>query len=124
MPTFSNALTGAAIAVKVTPRAKATEVAGLMADGTIKIRVAAAPEGGAANNALIGFLSHALKIPANQIDIMGGFTSERKLISLIGVSPADVEATMVRLAAAASRARAEAAGKPAPVKKNNAKKKK
>ena len=120
MPTFSNALTGAAIAVKVTPRAKATEVAGLMADGTIKIRVAAAPEGGAANNALIGFLSSVLKIPANQIDIMGGFTSERKLISLVGVSPADVEATMVRLAAAASGARAE---KPAQVKKNNAKKK-
>ena len=121
MPTFSNALIGAAIAVKVTPRAKATEVAGLMDDGTIKIRVAAAPEAGAANNALIGFLSKALNIPANQIDIMGGFASERKLISLIGISPADVEATMTRLAASASKA--ESADKPAKAKKSADKKK-
>ncbi len=111
MHTFSNALIGAAITVKVTPRAKATEVTGLMADGTIKIRVAAAPEDGAANNALVGFLSRALNIPTHHIDIMGGFASERKLISLIGISPADVEATMTRLAASASKAKA--AGKSA-----------
>ena len=126
MPTFSNAKAGAAITVKVTPRAKKTEVAGLMEDGTVKIRVAAAPEAGAANTALIEFLAKALNIPASQIDIMGGLSSERKLISLIGVSPADVEATMTRLAAVANKARA--AGKASKPKKksmaaNNRKKK-
>ncbi len=126
MPTFSNAKTGAAITVKVTPRAKKTEVAGLMEDGTIKIRVAAPPEDGAANKALVEFLAKALNIPTPQIDIMGGLSSDRKLISLIGVDPGEVEATMTRLAAIANKAKA--AGKASKPKKkstaaNNKKKK-
>ena len=117
MPTFSNAKIGAAITVKVTPRAKKTEVAGLMEDGTVKIRVAAPPEEGKANTALVEFLAKALNIPTNQIDIMGGLSSDRKLISLIGVSPGDVETTMTRLAAVSSKAKA--AGKATKPKKKS-----
>ena len=98
MPTFHDAKTGAAITVKVTPRAKKTEVAGVMEDGTIRIHVAAAPEDGAANRALIEFLSETLGIPASQIDIVAGMTGERKLISLIGITPAAVNDTMNSLA--------------------------
>jgi uncharacterized protein (TIGR00251 family) len=88
--------------VKVSPRAKRTEVAGVMDDGTVKIRVAAPPVDGAANKALIAFLAEALGIPRNQVDIVAGETSERKLISLVGVAPEDVEATLRRLAGAGS----------------------
>jgi uncharacterized protein (TIGR00251 family) len=69
-----------------------------MDDGTVKIRVAAPPADGAANKALIGFLAEALGIPRNQVDIVAGETSERKLISLVGVAPEEVEATLRRLA--------------------------
>jgi hypothetical protein len=100
MPTFHDAKTGAAITVKVTPHAKTTEVAGVMDDGTIRIHVAAAPEAGAANQALVEFLASALSIPANQVDIIAGHTGERKLISLIGITPAAVEEVMTRLSQA------------------------
>lgn len=94
MTTFKDARTGAAITVKVTPRAKKTEVQGVMEDGTVRIRVAAAPEEGAANRALIEFLADRLEIKPNQVEIVAGLSSERKLISLIGVSPAQVEAAL------------------------------
>ena len=122
MPTFHDAKSGAAITVKVTPRAKKTEVVGLMEDGTIRIRVAAVPEAGAANQALIDFLAKALGIPASQIDIMGGLTSERKLISLIGVTPAEVERVMMDLARA-GKVKAQAAGVPSNTRAAKAKKK-
>ena len=94
---FSDARQGAAITVKVQPRARKTEVAGLMADGTIKICVAAPPVEGAANKALIEFLAQALSLPKTQIDIVAGARSERKLISLIGISPEAVDAIFQRL---------------------------
>lgn len=103
MSTFSNAKRGAAITVKVSPRAKKTEVAGVMDDGTIKIRLAAPPVDGAANDALIEFLSKVLKVPPRHIDIIAGATSERKLISLVGISPAEVDAVFQKLIAAAKR---------------------
>jgi hypothetical protein len=99
MHTFKDPKTGAAIAVKVMPRAKKNEVAGMMEDGTIRIRLTAAPVDGAANRALIEFLSEALGIPKSRIEIMGGLSSERKIISLIGITPQQVDETMKRLAA-------------------------
>ena len=96
---FSDARQGAAITVKVTPRARKTGVDGLMADGTIKIRVAAPPVDGAANERLIEFLAEVLELPKGQIEIIAGAASERKLISLVGISPEAVDATFQRLLA-------------------------
>jgi uncharacterized protein (TIGR00251 family) len=96
---FSNARHGAAITVKVQPRARKTEVAGVMDDGTIKIRVAAPPVEGAANKALVEFLAQVLGLPGRQIDIVAGESSERKLISLVGISPEAVDAVFKRLLA-------------------------
>ena len=94
---FSNARGGAAITVKVIPRARHTGLDGLMDDGTLKIRVAAPPVGGAANKALIAYLAEALDLPRSQIEIVAGETSERKLISLAGIAPEAVEAAVRRL---------------------------
>jgi uncharacterized protein (TIGR00251 family) len=96
---FSDARKGAAITVKVMPRSRKTEVAGLMADGTIKIRVAAPPTDGAANNDLVEFLAQSLGLPKSQIDIIAGETTERKLISLVGISPEAVDAAFQQLLA-------------------------
>ena len=45
------------VRVKVIPRSPRTEFAGEMADGTLKVRVAAPPEKGKANDALCAFLA-------------------------------------------------------------------
>jgi uncharacterized protein len=90
-PSFSDAKRGAAITVKVTPRAKKTGVAGVMDDGTIKIKLAAPPVNGAANKALVEYLAEVLGLPKSQVDIVAGETSERKLVSLVGISPEKVD---------------------------------
>ena len=68
-----------------------------MDDGTIKIRVAAPPVDGAANTALITFLAEQLGLPRSQVDIVAGHTSERKLVTLVGISPEQVDAAIRRL---------------------------
>ena len=98
MPTFKDARTGTAISVKVIPRAKKNEVAGLMEDGSVRIRLTAPPVEGAANQALVEFLSELLQIHKNQIEIVAGLSSERKLISLVGISPHAVEGILRRAA--------------------------
>jgi uncharacterized protein (TIGR00251 family) len=70
-----------------------------MDDGTLKIRLAAPPVDGAANRALIEFLAQMLGIAINQIDIIAGETSERKLISLVGIRPEEVDAIVGNLIA-------------------------
>lgn len=94
MTTFTDARTGAAITVKVTPRAKKTQVVGVMDDGTVKVQVAAPAEEGRANAALIEFLAQTLGIKPGQVEIVAGLSAERKLISLIGITPADVDARL------------------------------
>jgi uncharacterized protein len=91
MPTFKDARSGTAISVKVIPRAKKNEVAGLMEDGSIRIRITAPPVEGAANQALVEYLAELLGIHRNQIEIVAGLSSERKLVSLLGIAPQTVE---------------------------------
>jgi uncharacterized protein (TIGR00251 family) len=98
MPTFKDGKTGTAISVKVIPRAKKNEVAGLMDDGSVRIRITAPPVEGAANQALVEFLSQLLNIHKNQIEIVAGLSSERKLVSLLGITPQAVD-TILRRAA-------------------------
>ena len=83
-----------------------------MADGTVKIRIAATPAGGAANRALVEFLGQALGIAGNQIDIIAGETSQRKLIALVGISPDEVDAVFQNLIPSPRPARAASRRKP------------
>jgi len=53
---------------------------GYSPDGTWKIKVAAAPEKGQANRALLEFLSEHLNVAKSRIRIMSGETSQLKRI--------------------------------------------
>lgn len=66
--------------IRVTPSAALTEIRGLMADGeTWKIRVAAVPEKGRANNEIVHFLEKTFGCRA---EIVGGESSKAKLVRL------------------------------------------
>ena len=69
--------------VKVTPRSPKTEMAGALADGTLKIKIAAPPEKGKANEALIAFLAGHFRVPRASIRIVSGESTTRKLIEII-----------------------------------------
>jgi uncharacterized protein len=68
--------------IKVIPGAPKTEIKGEMADGTIKIAVAAAPEKGKANQALIKFLAEESGVQKNDIKIISGASARIKLIKI------------------------------------------
>jgi len=66
--------------VKVTPRAPVSEIAGQLADGTLKIRIASPPENGKANDALIALLANHYGVPRSAVAILSGHTATRKLV--------------------------------------------
>lgn len=71
------------IAVKVITNAPVSELRGTMADGALKIAVAAAPEKGKANAELIRFLASHFHCAKNRIIIKKGLTSNKKIIYVL-----------------------------------------
>ncbi len=86
---------GAAIAVRITPRASKNEIVEILNDGTIKIRLTAPPVEGKANAALITFLSEILGVNSSKLDIVAGFTGKDKLITVIDLSPEEVHGKII-----------------------------
>jgi uncharacterized protein (TIGR00251 family) len=76
---------GIELLVRVIPRAKRTELAGTR-DGHLLIRLAAPPVEGAANEALVEFLSRRLNCPRRAIHILSGHSSRTKRIKVQGLS--------------------------------------
>ena len=62
-----------------------------------KVRVAAPPERGAANDAVVELLAAALQVPRDDVRLVSGHASRDKIVELAGLPPAEAEA---RLAAA------------------------
>ena len=74
---------GAALAVRVTPRASRNEIVEILSDGTVKVHITAPPVEGKANEVLIKFLAEVLDVPASRIDVVAGATGRDKLISVV-----------------------------------------
>jgi hypothetical protein len=84
-PRFYDGKKGAALAIRVTPRAKKDEVSAILDDGTIKIRLTAPPVGGKANASLIKFLSEILGVSRSKIEIIAGESGRDKLVSILDI---------------------------------------
>lgn len=80
--------TGVRIAVRVQPRASRTELAGLHGEA-LKIRLAAPPVDGAANDALIRFLAATLGVPRAAVTISSGQHGRRKNVLVAGLGLAE-----------------------------------
>ncbi len=76
---------GVILAVHVQPKASRTQCVGIH-DGALKIRVAAPPVHGAANDELVRFLADRCAIPRAGISIQTGVNSRRKRVSMKGVT--------------------------------------
>ena len=68
------------IRVKVIPRSAKTELAGEMADGTLKIKIAAVPEKGRANDELCSFLAKYYGVARTEVAVISGQTAALKLV--------------------------------------------
>lgn len=72
----------------VVPRARTTDIAGRHGDA-LKIRVAAAPVDGAANDELVRYLAERLAVPRSAVTIAAGHTGRRKTVKVAGLATAD-----------------------------------
>ena len=79
---------GAALALRVTPRASKNEIVEILNDGTVKVHLTAPPVEGKANEALLKFLAEILDVPASHLDIVAGGTGRDKLISVTDMDAA------------------------------------
>jgi uncharacterized protein YggU (UPF0235/DUF167 family) len=79
------------VRVRLTPRASANRLAGLVADAdgglALKIMVTAAAEQGKANDALIALLAKTWRLAKSDISIVAGASDRRKTLHVAGAAP-------------------------------------
>ena len=66
--------------VKAVPRAAVSEVVGLTTDGSLKVRIAAVPDKGKANEELRHALADWFQVPRSNVELLQGETSQRKVL--------------------------------------------
>ena len=76
------------LSVKVVPGASRTQVVGAYGEG-IRVRVAAPPEKGRANEELLSHLAEVLECPMSRLRISSGTSSPRKVVEISGVDQAE-----------------------------------
>lgn len=69
--------------IKARPGAAATEVREIMADDTVKIDLAAAPERGRANEELVRFLAAEFGVAKENVRILSGAGERTKLVKIV-----------------------------------------
>lgn len=87
---------GAALTIRVTPKASRNAIVGVLDDGTIKIHLTAPPVEGQANQALLEFLSEVLGVPKSNLEIVAGHSGRDKLVSILNM---DVQTVHQRILA-------------------------
>jgi len=68
--------------VKVIPRSPKSEIVGTLADGTLKVKIAAPPEKGKANEALCALLARHYGVPRCAVTIVSGHAATLKLVRI------------------------------------------
>jgi len=81
--------------VTVSPGAKRTELVGRHGDGW-KVRVAAPPERGRANEAVVGLLASVLEVPAGSVHVVGGQRGRTKVVEVDSLELEEVERRLER----------------------------
>jgi len=69
--------------VKVLPKSSRSELAGFMADNTLKIKVQAPPERGKANSEVCSVLARELNVSPRNVEIVSGHSSPSKRVRII-----------------------------------------
>jgi uncharacterized protein (TIGR00251 family) len=84
------------LSIHAQPGAGRSAVVGRHGDA-LKVRVAAPPERGRANDALAGLLAEEFGVKANDVELVSGATSRSKRFRVRGVEPEEVPRVLERL---------------------------
>ncbi len=86
---------GAALTVRVTPRASRNEISEILSDGTVKIHLTAPPVDGKATEALLKFRSGILRVPISPLDVVAGANGRDKIIAVMDMDAATLHKKIV-----------------------------
>lgn len=86
---------GAALAVRVTPRASRNEIVEIQSDGTVRIHLTAPAHEGKANDELVKFLAEIFGVPKSHVDIVAGASGRDKLVSVLDMDAVEVHSRIV-----------------------------
>jgi uncharacterized protein (TIGR00251 family) len=78
------------VRLRVSPGARRNELVGRHGEGW-KVRVAAPPEGGRANDAVLDLLARELSLPRGSLSIVSGQTAREKVVRMEGIDRAETE---------------------------------
>jgi len=79
--------------IRVHPRARRNAIDGRIGDA-LKVSLTAPPVDGKANEAVIRFFAELLQLPRSSVTIAAGETSRNKVIRVVGLTPAELEARL------------------------------
>lgn len=91
-----NGQSGAAIAVRVTPRASKNAIKEITSDGTIKVHLNAPLDDKKINQTLVDFLSKVLEVPANRLEVVAGQSGHDKLVSILDLDAHEVHERILK----------------------------
>lgn len=89
---------GGLLQVRVTPRARRSEIGGWHG-GALRVSVTAAPSDGRANRAVAELLAEAFGVPRASVELVGGAASRDKRFRVGGLSLDDLRARLARAGA-------------------------
>jgi uncharacterized protein (TIGR00251 family) len=73
--------------VKVIPKSSRNEIVGVLEDGSVKLKIAAAPEKGKANAAICTYLAEVFDVPKRNVQILRGERSPNKSVVISAAAP-------------------------------------
>lgn len=85
----------ARLALRIAPGARRTEVVGRHGDRW-KVRVAAPPERGRANEALLRYLAETLGVDGGRLRIVAGAASRDKVVQVVGLTADEADRLLER----------------------------
>ncbi len=71
------------LSLKVTPKSAKNEITGFLEDGTLKLKITAAPEKGKANAEICDFLARQFGVSKRNVEIVRGETSPHKQVVIL-----------------------------------------
>ena len=84
---------GVVVSIRVVPGARVSEVVGVD-DGSVRMRVAAPPVDGKANQAALELLADVLGVRARQLTLLRGDRSRNKQVLVTGLSADEADALL------------------------------
>ncbi|HET7479727.1 MAG TPA: DUF167 domain-containing protein [Rubrobacteraceae bacterium] len=81
---------GAQVTLRVSPGARESAVTGTYGESALKVRVAAPPVDGKANEETLRYLAKLLGLPRSRVEILRGSSGRDKVVLVRGVDPEGV----------------------------------